>query len=97
MDKASGIRHQVSGDEDVGAAIGRPPEADVAEESNAKTKKTVARWEALRRVMLVLASVLLIGGYAIDVLPVLYASAVPLIVALLATYRIKHLEERSDT
>ena len=61
-----------------------------------KDARRIARWEALRRVMLVLAALLLLVGYAIDVLPVLYASVIPLVVALLATYRIKHLEERKQ-
>ena len=61
-----------------------------------KDARRIARWEALRRVMLVLAALLLLVGYAIDVLPVLYASALPLAVALIVTYRIKHLEERKD-
>ena len=56
-------------------------------------RRRIARLESLRRWMLVLAALLLIGGYAIDILPVLYTSAIPLIVALLATYRIKRLEE----
>ena len=62
-------------------------------EVDQKRGRRIARLESLRRWMLVLAALLLIGGYAIDILPVLYHSAIPLIVALLATYRIKRLEE----
>ena len=53
----------------------------------------IARLESLRRWMLVLGSLLLIGGYASDLLPVLYATALPLSVALFVTYRIKFMEE----
>ena len=67
-------------------------EADVSPKE-ADIPKGVARLETLRRIMLILAPILLLSGYAMDVLPILYASAVPLTVALIATYRIKHLEE----
>ncbi len=53
----------------------------------------VPRLEALRRWMLLIAPFLLIGGYVTDRLPVLYATAAPLFVALLATYGIKWLTE----
>ena len=69
------------------------PEADDSE-NDGKTQKRVARLETLRRWMLILAPVLLLGGYASDCLPILYASALPLAVALIVTYRIKHLEEK---
>ena len=55
--------------------------------------KRIARMESFRRWMLVLASVLLLGGYASDLLPVLYSTALPLLGALFVTYRIKFLEE----
>ena len=55
--------------------------------------KQIARMESFRRWMLVLASVLLLGGYASDLLPVLYSTALPLLGALFVTYRIKFLEE----
>ena len=58
-------------------------------------ERRIARYETLRRIMLILAPLLLIGGYALDILPILYAAAVPLAVALFVTYRIKHLEEGS--
>ena len=111
MDEASGIRHQASGDEGtdtsiplrdpqddttVGAVIGRPPE-DEASGIAEKAKERIAGLERLRRWMLILAPLLLIGGYALDILPILYAAAVPLAVALLVTYRIKHLEEKQAT
>ena len=67
-------------------------EADVSSK-DADTQKRVARLETLRRWMLILAPILLLGGYASDYLPVLYAAAIPLTVALIVTYRIKHLEE----
>ena len=53
----------------------------------------IARLESIRRVMLVLAAVLLIGGYVSDLLPVLYATALPMLAALFVTYRIKFMEE----
>ena len=62
-------------------------------EEDRKRGRQIARLESLRRWMLVLAPLLMIGGYVADYLPVLYASVLPLTVALLVTYRIKHLEE----
>ncbi len=56
-------------------------------------EKWVPRLESLRRWMLFVAPFLLIGGYVTDRLPILYASAVPLLAALLATYGIKWLTE----
>ncbi len=50
-------------------------------------------WESFRRVMLVLGTLLLIGGYASSLLPILYATALPMTGALIATYLIKFLEE----
>ena len=49
--------------------------------------------ETLRMWMLVLAAILMIGGYVTDLLPVLYSSVLPLFVALIATYLIKFMEE----
>ena len=43
--------------------------------------------------MLVLGTLLLIGGYASSLLPILYATALPMTGALIATYLIKFLEE----
>ena len=65
---------------------------ELTEEARRKARR-IARLERLRRWMLILAPLPLIGGYMADCLPVLYASALPLAVALIATYRIKHLEE----
>ena len=65
---------------------------EMTEEARRKARR-IARLETLRRWMLMLAPLPLIGGYMADCLPVLYASALPLAVALIATYRIKHLEE----
>lgn len=53
----------------------------------------IARLESLRRWMLVLGSLLLIGGYAADLLPVLYSTVLPMAAALFVTYRIKFMEE----
>lgn len=58
-------------------------------------RRKIGRLEALRRWMLVLAAALLIGGYVSSLLPVLYATALPMTVALIVTYRIKFLEERN--
>ena len=90
---AHSVRHRAPS---VGAVIGRPPEADTPGIDD-MTQKRIARYETLRRIMLILAPILLIGGYALDILPILYAAAVPLAVALLVTYRIKHLEEKQAT
>ena len=43
--------------------------------------------------MIVLAALLMIGGYVSDLLPVLYGCVVPLLVALFVTFRIKYMEE----
>ena len=72
-------------------------EADAAQAAeispdDARVERKIRVWESLRRWMLVLAAVLMIGGYAADFLPVLYSSALPLCVMLLATLRIKRLE-----
>lgn len=63
--------------------------------SEEELRRKIGRLEALRRWMLVLAAVLLIGGYVSSLLPVLYATALPMTVALIVTYRIKFLEERN--
>lgn len=54
--------------------------------------RRITRLESLRRWMLVLGALLLIGGYASALLPVLYATVLPMSVALYATYRIKWME-----
>ncbi len=56
-------------------------------------KGRVARMEAFRRWMLVLAALLLIGGYMSSLLPILYSTALPLLAAAFVTYRIKWMEE----
>lgn len=55
--------------------------------------RRIARLEALRRWMLVLAAGLLIGGYATALRPVLLGSVLPLAVMLFVSYRIKFMEE----
>ena len=70
----------------------RKEETEIPEEDHKRARR-IARLESLRRWMLILTPLPLIGGYVTDCLPVLYASALPLAVALLLTYRIKHLEE----
>ena len=69
---------------------------EMTKEARRKARR-IARLETLRRWMLMLAPLPLIGGYMADCLPVLYASALPLAVALIATYRIKHLEEAEQS
>lgn len=63
------------------------------EARSAEAAGKAARWEALRRWFLILASILLIAGYAASLRLLLASSAVPLIVVLIATLRIKRLEE----
>lgn len=55
--------------------------------------RRIARLETVRRRMLVLGALLLIGGYSSALLPILYATALPMAVALFVTYRIKFMEE----
>lgn len=56
-------------------------------------RRRIARLESLRRWLLVPAALMLLGGYAADLPWLLYASALPLAVALAVTYRIKFMEE----
>lgn len=56
-------------------------------------QRRIARLEAVRRWMLVVGAVFLMGGYATDQLPVLYTTALPMTVALFVSYRIKFMEE----
>ena len=56
----------------------------------------IARWESARRVMLVLGTLLLLAGFAGDFRPVQYCAVLPLVVALIATYAIKFLQEGPD-
>lgn len=70
----------------------RQPESCVeADAEQARVERKIRVWESLRRWMLVLAALLMVGGYVADFLPVLYGSALPLCVMLLATLRIKRL------
>lgn len=63
------------------------------EEIRSLFQTRIARLESVRRWMLVLAALLLIGGYVSDLLPVLYATVLPMLAALFVTYRIKFMEE----
>ena len=58
-------------------------------------RRRIARLESLRRVLLVLGTLILLGGYLSSLLPVMYASALPLLGVALVTYRIKFIEESS--
>lgn len=55
--------------------------------------KHIARLETVRIWFLLAATVLLIGGYALNRWLILASSALPLAVVLLITLRIKRLEE----
>ena len=59
-------------------------------------RRRIARLESLRRVLLVLGTLILLGGYVSSLLPVMYASALPLLGVALVTYRIKYLEESGN-
>ena len=91
QDAACKMRNAASGDN--AAASENPTLEGHRDGVRALFSGRIARLETLRRWMLVLASVLLLGGYVSDLLPVLYATALPLLVALFATYRIKWMEE----
>ncbi len=67
--------------------------ADGRDSVAAEFQRRSARLESFRRWMLVLAALLLIGGYVSDLLPVLYGTALPMLAALFVTYRIKFMEE----
>ena len=80
----------------------RKPEAEAKEQEQLPDGRTrigvlfrrrIERLETLRRWMLVLGSILLMGGYAVDQLPVLYSTALPMTVALFVSYRIQFMEE----
>lgn len=53
----------------------------------------IARLESLRRILLVIGTLILLGGYFMSLLPVMYAAALPLLLVALLTYRIKYMEE----
>lgn len=59
----------------------------------ARFAKRIAGLETVRRWMLILAAVLLIGGYAASLKPILWGAVLPLSAALLVTYLIKFYEE----
>ncbi len=77
------------------AAQAAPDEAlpEGREEVHKLFSRRIAWRETLRRWMLVLASLLLIGGYASGLRPIMLGSVPPLAVTILLTYGIKHLEE----
>lgn len=61
-----------------------------------RNRQRIDRLERLRRVLLVLSTLILLGGYVSSLLPVMYASALPLLGVALVTYRIKYLEESGN-
>ncbi len=61
-----------------------------------RNRQRIDRLERLRRVLLVLGTLILLGGYVSSLLPVMYASALPLLGVALVTYRIKLIEESSE-
>ena len=61
-----------------------------------RNKRRIARLESLRQVLLVLGTLILLAGYVSSLLPVLYASALPLLGVALVTYRIKYIEESKN-
>lgn len=63
------------------------------ETTDALFRAKIARLEAWRRALLVLGTLILLGGYFTSLLPVMYASALPLLGVALLTYRIKYYEE----
>lgn len=61
-----------------------------------RNRQRIDRLERLRRVLLVLGTLILLGGYVSSLLPVMYASALPLLGVALVTYRVKLIEESSE-
>lgn len=61
-----------------------------------RNERRIARLESLRQVLLVLGTLILLAGYVSSLLPVLYASALPLLGVALVTYRIKYIEESKN-
>ena len=61
-----------------------------------RNRQRIDRLERLRRVLLVLGTLILLGGYVSSLLPVMYASALPLLGVALVTDRIKYIEESSE-
>ena len=56
----------------------------------------IRRCETIRIWMIVLAAVLLLGGYVTSLLPLMYACVLPLAVAAILTYRIKYREKQAE-
>ena len=69
---------------------------DTETQEQEKLKARRKRCETARMWMIVLASVLLLGGYLTALLPVMYASVLPLVIAGALTYGIKSLERKID-
>ena len=59
----------------------------------AETAGKIARWETVRRWFLVIATILMLVGYMSSLRLVLAAAALPMLVVLVATLRIKRLQE----
>lgn len=49
--------------------------------------------ETFRMWMIILATILMMAGYFTDLLPLLYAFAIPMLLALLVTMQIKYMQE----
>ena len=69
----------------------RSGEASPAAEE--RKARRIARLEAVRRWTLILAAILMIGGYAASLKPILWGAVLPLTAALIVTYLIKYIEE----
>lgn len=65
-------------------------------ERKEKTARRIRRLETARRWLLILAALLLVGGYASSFLPVLYASVLPLGGMIVLTLCLKRLENEKD-
>ncbi len=63
------------------------------EARKAETAGKIARWETVRRWFLVIATILMLVGYMSSLRLVLAAAALPMLVVLVATLRIKRLQE----
>ena len=59
-------------------------------------EKRIKRCETVRMWMIVLAAILLLGGYVTSLLPRMYACVLPLLIAGALTYAIKYLERKQD-
>ena len=65
---------------------------DKKQTEKAGLEARIRRCETVRMWMIVLASILLVGGYASAIKPVIYACILPLAIAAVLTYAIKSLE-----